>query len=88
MNTYTDAQASNFSAAYERLRKARADEEYLVKHRVQIVRAVADGIGDDDLIRALKEAYPEIQVTRRTLKRLREKWTAQDGADEPQSAQG
>ena len=68
MNTYTDAQASNFSAAYERLRKARADEEYLVKHRVQIVRAVADGIGDDDLIRALKEAYPEIQVTRRTLK--------------------
>ena len=81
MNTYTDAQASSFFAAYERLRKARADEEYLVTHRGQIIGAAEDGISDDDLIRALKDAYPQMQVTRRTLKRLREMWAAQDSAD-------
>ena len=88
MTHYTDAQASNFSAAYAQLRKARADEDYLAIHRAHIVGAEADGISDDDLIRALKEAYPRMQVTRRTLKRLREKWAAQDSINAIKSAEG
>lgn len=88
MVRYTDAQASNFSAAYARLKKARADEEYLVAHRDQIVSAEADGISDDDLIRALRESYPDILVTRRTLKRLRGKWTAQVTINSLQGAEG
>lgn len=88
MTRYTDAQALNFSAAYTRLKKARADEEYLVTHRDQIVGAEADGISDEDLIRALKDAYPEMQVTRRTLKRLRDRWAAHVAVTSLQSAEG
>lgn len=77
MNDYTCEQSVAFETAYRQLKKARADEQYLARHRDQILGAEADGVSDSDLIAALKSAYPDIQVTRHTIKKLREKWKAE-----------
>lgn len=78
MTGYSNDQVSKFTACYQHLQKARSDEDYLAIHREQILAAKADGIGDADLIHALKTAYPGMQVTRRTLKKLRERWTSEN----------
>lgn len=78
MTGYSNDQASKFTACYQHLQKARSDEDYLAIHREQILAANADGIGDADLIQALKTAYPGMQVTRRTLKKLRQRWRSEN----------
>lgn len=80
MYEYTADQALSFDNAYDQLKKAKMDEDYLVRHREQILGAERDGVCDSDLIRSLKSAYPSIQVTRYTLKRLRDKWKAELGS--------
>ena len=72
MLSYTSEQAAQFESAYGQLRKAKFDEDYLARHREHILNASHDGVSDSDLIQALKSAYPDIKVTRLTLKKLRE----------------
>jgi len=76
MFEYTSEQAAAFEGAYSQLKKAKIDESYLSRHREQILGAEADGVSDSDLLTAMKAAYPNIQVTRHTLKRLREQWAS------------
>ena len=80
MVEYTSEQAAAFEDAYRQLKKARLDENYLSRHRDQILCAEADRVSDSELLTALKSAYPDIQVTRHTLKRLREQWTPESAS--------
>ena len=77
MFDYTVDQALSFDNAYVQLKKAKIDEDYLDRHREQILSATDDGVSDADMMHALKAAYPGILVTRHTLKKLREKWTSE-----------